>query len=127
MFQYTSPIPNLRPPNIHIFLHPFCQLHTKLLHQCIAMHNVYIVQFLDTQVSLAPTHVSWSVSWFVSHTFGFPISSRHTTSALLLHYFCTLRRLCARLWRLCGGLRRLCTRLRRLCAILWRLCAGLRS
>ena len=34
------------------------------------------MRFLDTQVSLAPTHVSWSVSWLVSHTFGFPISGR---------------------------------------------------
>ena len=32
--------------------------------------------FLDTQVSLAPTHVSWSVRWLVSHTFGFPISGQ---------------------------------------------------
>ena len=30
----------------------------------------YIRCFLDTQVSLAPTHVSWSVGL----TFGFPIS-----------------------------------------------------
>ena len=27
-------------------------------------------------MSLAPTHVSWSVSKLVRHTFGFPISSR---------------------------------------------------
>ena len=36
--------------------------------------------FLDTQVSLAPTHVSWLVGWLVCplvrHTFGFPISGR---------------------------------------------------
>ena len=32
--------------------------------------------FLDTQVSLAPTHVSKSVSPLVAHTFGFPISGR---------------------------------------------------
>ena len=56
--------------------------------------------FLDTQVSLEPTPVSWSVSW--SH---FRISNLrsemvdqikknsknkvHLFSALLLHYFCT--------------------------------------
>ena len=32
--------------------------------------------FLDTQVSLAPTHVSGLVSWLVGHTFGFPISGQ---------------------------------------------------
>ena len=42
-FQYTFPIPNLRPPNIQIFLHPFCQLHKKLLHQCFAMEQLCLL------------------------------------------------------------------------------------
>ena len=33
-------------------------------------------QFLDTQVSLAPTHVSKLVRPSVGHTFGFPISGQ---------------------------------------------------
>ena len=32
--------------------------------------------FLDTQVSLAPTHVSKLVGPSVGHTFGFPISGQ---------------------------------------------------
>ena len=39
-----------------------------------------LVSFLDTQVSLAPTHVSWLVGPLVGplvrHTFGFPISGQ---------------------------------------------------
>ena len=42
-----------------------------------------VLVFLDMQVSLAPTHVSKSVSKSVGHTFGFLISGRHTTSAAL--------------------------------------------
>ena len=45
---------------------------------------LYLCPFLDTQVSLAPTHeswlvgwlVGWSVRWLVRHTFGFPISGQ---------------------------------------------------
>ena len=36
----------------------------------------YLCQFLDTQVSPAPTHVRMLVGWSVGHTFGFPISGR---------------------------------------------------
>ena len=43
----------------------------------IMLHKV---KFLDTQVSLAPTHVSKLVGWLVRplvrHTFGFPISGQ---------------------------------------------------
>ena len=39
-----------------------------------------LLLFLDTQVSLAPTHVSWLVGCLVGklvgHTFGFPISGQ---------------------------------------------------
>ena len=38
--------------------------------------EAFSFHFLDTQVSLAPTHVSPLVGWSVSHTFGFPISGQ---------------------------------------------------
>ena len=37
-------------------------------------NKMYFTFFLDTQVSLAPTHVRLSVCKSVGHTFGFPIS-----------------------------------------------------
>ena len=45
---------------------------TQLIHVVTYIQGV----FLDTQVSLAPTHVSPSVRPLVSHTFGFPISGQ---------------------------------------------------
>ena len=51
------------------------QLYTFLL--CLKRNIKKLeVCFLDTQVSLAPTHVRRLVRWSVGHTFGFPISGR---------------------------------------------------
>ena len=41
-------------------------------------HDYILTPFLDTQVSLAPTHVSPSVR----HTFGFPISGRPSVATV---------------------------------------------
>ena len=39
-------------------------------------HNLHWAQFLDTHVSLAPTHVCPSVRWSVGNTFEFPFYQR---------------------------------------------------
>ena len=39
---------------------------------CKMNSYLFLLEFLDTHVSLAPTHVCLSVGWLVGDTFGFP-------------------------------------------------------
>ena len=50
--------------------------HSYLTINCDTGQHSQFLRCLDTQVSLAPTHVSKSVGPSVGHTFGFPISGQ---------------------------------------------------
>ena len=63
--------------------------------QISAVLHASLMQFLDTQVSLAPTHVCLLVGWFVGHTFESEMQKAASVASMLVLIVSTS---CANLW-----------------------------